>query len=455
MTRDPDGARLRRAPEALRQRAHAGGEQGMTRIAFIGAGSVVFTKNLLGDILDFPALREVEIALHDIDADRLETAEAMARYVAARARGEPDVSRAHLDRRAALDGLRLRPEHGADRRATKRRCATSRSPPATACARRSPTRSGSAASSAPCAPPSTCSRSGTSWPSSARARPGCSTTRTRWRRSASSSTRERRRRTSSGSATPCSSRSRSCASSSACLKSEVTFLVGGHQPPGVHPSPRARRREPLPAARRAHRGDAELQRRVRVALYRRLGFYPTESSEHAAEYVPWFMTPRRRDRALPDPGRRVHQPQRGEPRGVRAREGCAVAGRGDPLERSNEYAAVDRQLDRDRRADRRLRQRRRTRGLIPELPDGRLRRGSVPRRPHRRSGRPRCPATPRSSRAEPHLRERRRADRARGARGPARPRPPCGDARSGDGRGADARRDRRALRRADPAPTAT
>ena len=35
----------------------------MTRIAFIGAGSVVFTKNLLGDILDFPALREVEISL--------------------------------------------------------------------------------------------------------------------------------------------------------------------------------------------------------------------------------------------------------------------------------------------------------------------------------------------------------------------------------------------------------
>ena len=51
----------------------------MTRIAFIGAGSVVFTKNLLGDILALPALRDVEIALHDIDADRLETAEAMAR----------------------------------------------------------------------------------------------------------------------------------------------------------------------------------------------------------------------------------------------------------------------------------------------------------------------------------------------------------------------------------------
>jgi alpha-galactosidase len=36
-------------------------------------------------------------------------------------------------------------------------------------------------------------------------------------------------------------------------------------------------------------GDPELQRRVRVAIYRRLCYFPMESSEHAAEYVPWFM----------------------------------------------------------------------------------------------------------------------------------------------------------------------
>jgi alpha-galactosidase len=36
-------------------------------------------------------------------------------------------------------------------------------------------------------------------------------------------------------------------------------------------------------------GSAELQRRVRVELYRRFGYFPTESSEHSAEYVPWFM----------------------------------------------------------------------------------------------------------------------------------------------------------------------
>ncbi|MCW2953639.1 MAG: glycoside hydrolase family 4 [Conexibacter sp.] len=35
--------------------------------------------------------------------------------------------------------------------------------------------------------------------------------------------------------------------------------------------------------------DPELRRRVRVALYQRLGYFPTESSEHGAEYVPWFL----------------------------------------------------------------------------------------------------------------------------------------------------------------------
>jgi alpha-galactosidase len=30
-------------------------------------------------------------------------------------------------------------------------------------------------------------------------------------------------------------------------------------------------------------------RRVRVEIFRRFGYFPTESSEHSAEYVPWFM----------------------------------------------------------------------------------------------------------------------------------------------------------------------
>ena len=48
----------------------------MPKIAFVGAGSVEFTRNLLGDILAFPELAGSEISLHDIDSERLETAEA-------------------------------------------------------------------------------------------------------------------------------------------------------------------------------------------------------------------------------------------------------------------------------------------------------------------------------------------------------------------------------------------
>jgi alpha-galactosidase len=75
----------------------------MTRIAFIGAGSIEFTRDLLGDLLSFPELAGVDIALHDIDEERLATAEAMARWTADQLGAKPTFS-AHLDRRAALDG---------------------------------------------------------------------------------------------------------------------------------------------------------------------------------------------------------------------------------------------------------------------------------------------------------------------------------------------------------------
>jgi alpha-galactosidase len=73
------------------------------RIVLIGAGSVEFTRNLLGDILSYPELADSEIVLHDIDPDRLKTAERMAAYVARELGAAPRVE-AHLDRRAALPG---------------------------------------------------------------------------------------------------------------------------------------------------------------------------------------------------------------------------------------------------------------------------------------------------------------------------------------------------------------
>ncbi|HLY28004.1 MAG TPA: alpha-glucosidase/alpha-galactosidase [Aggregatilineales bacterium] len=71
------------------------------KIALIGAGSVVFTKNLLGDILSFPELDHCMISLHDIDPIRLETARLMAAATAQRLNVSPQIE-AHLDRREAL-----------------------------------------------------------------------------------------------------------------------------------------------------------------------------------------------------------------------------------------------------------------------------------------------------------------------------------------------------------------
>jgi alpha-galactosidase len=75
----------------------------VTRIAFIGAGSIEFTRDLLGDLLTFDDLGDLHVALHDIDPERLETAEAMARWTAQQL-GGPVTFSTHLERRAALDG---------------------------------------------------------------------------------------------------------------------------------------------------------------------------------------------------------------------------------------------------------------------------------------------------------------------------------------------------------------
>jgi alpha-galactosidase len=33
----------------------------------------------------------------------------------------------------------------------------------------------------------------------------------------------------------------------------------------------------------------DLHRRVRMDMYKRLGYFPTETSEHSSEYVPWYL----------------------------------------------------------------------------------------------------------------------------------------------------------------------
>jgi alpha-galactosidase len=72
-------------------------------IVIIGAGSVVFTRDLLGDVFSFPALSSSRVVLHDIDPERLETARAIAEATADAAGARPQIT-AEADRRRALDG---------------------------------------------------------------------------------------------------------------------------------------------------------------------------------------------------------------------------------------------------------------------------------------------------------------------------------------------------------------
>ena len=53
----------------------------MAKITFLGAGSTVFAKNILGDCLCRPSLQDAEIALYDIDPQRLKDSHAMMKVL--------------------------------------------------------------------------------------------------------------------------------------------------------------------------------------------------------------------------------------------------------------------------------------------------------------------------------------------------------------------------------------
>ena len=75
----------------------------MTKIAFIGAGSLDFTNDLVRDILTFPLLRDAHIALMDINPERLEFARTSVLKLIA-AGNYPATVSATLNRAEALEG---------------------------------------------------------------------------------------------------------------------------------------------------------------------------------------------------------------------------------------------------------------------------------------------------------------------------------------------------------------
>lgn len=75
----------------------------MIKIAMIGAGSVGFSRNLTGDILAYPEFKNATLSYMDIDAERLEVGAALCHKVAAAQAATPRIETT-LDLREALSG---------------------------------------------------------------------------------------------------------------------------------------------------------------------------------------------------------------------------------------------------------------------------------------------------------------------------------------------------------------
>lgn len=309
----------------------------MTRIAFIGAGSVEFTKNLLGDILALPALRDVEITLHDIDADRLQAADAMARWVARERDAQPEIT-THDNRRAALDGADfvLNMVQIGGYQATVRDFEI-------------PERYGLRQTIGDTLGVGGIFRALRTAPHMlALGHEMAELCPEAWLLNYTNPMAMLCELVYQGTRTQrvvglCHSVQAivpDLAELVGVPPEEVTFLTAGmnHQAFLLRFEHDGKSLYPRLDERIA--GDPELQRRVRVALYRRFGYFPTESSEHTAEYVPWLM---RHDDELERYRIPVREYIRRSERQLVEFErvkGMLERGEAMPLERSREYAAT-------------------------------------------------------------------------------------------------------------------
>jgi alpha-galactosidase len=207
----------------------------VTTIVFLGAGSVVFTRELLTDLLGFPEFADARIVLHDIDPERLATASALAGRIADAYGVRPSVV-ATLDRRAALDG--------ADFVINAIQVGMY---PATRVDFEVPARFGLRQTIGDTIGIGGIFRGLRNWT----VRGLCEIVSVPFD--------EVRFR-------------------SAGVNHQAWIL--GLERDGV---------DLYPALDAAIAADPDLRRRVRVDMYRRLGYYPTETSEHSAEYVPWYL----------------------------------------------------------------------------------------------------------------------------------------------------------------------
>lgn len=78
----------------------------MIKITFMGAGSTVFAKNVLGDCMCTPSLQNATIALYDIDENRLKESEMMLKNINQNCNDNRATIISYLDRKEALRGAK-------------------------------------------------------------------------------------------------------------------------------------------------------------------------------------------------------------------------------------------------------------------------------------------------------------------------------------------------------------
>jgi alpha-galactosidase len=305
------------------------------KITFIGAGSVEFTGMLISDLLGYPELSGITISLHDIDAERLETAAGVARAIAAERGAAPEVE-SHLDRRRSLEGA----DYAINMIQVGGHAATvvDHEIPARYGLRQTigdtlgvggifralrtiPVMEGIAADMAAVCPDA-------------------------WLLNYTNPMAMLCQATYLG--TPqqrvvglCHSVQNTTEELAALVGvpfEEITFFGAGVNHQAFILRFERDGEDLYPRLDQAIERDPELKRRVRVEMYRRLGYFPTESSEHSSEYLPWFL----RDEGQVERYRLwvaeyVHRSEENLEEYERTKRTLAA---GEPLEleQSNEYA---------------------------------------------------------------------------------------------------------------------
>jgi alpha-galactosidase len=258
----------------------------MTKITFIGAGSVEFSRNLLSDLLTSPDLGPLTISLHDIDGERLGTAAKMARWIGARTGADLRVE-AHLGRRAALEGADyvVNEIQVGGYRATR----VDFDVPARFGLRQTiadtigiggifrglrtiPVVVGIADDMAEVCPEALL----LNYTNPMAMMPWAIQRASRFQRVV-------------GLCDSVRNTQEFLAEVVGVPLDEIGFLTAGVNHQAFVLRFRHQGHDLYPLLDEAIARDPELRRRVRVELYRRFGYFPTESSEHSAEYLPWFL----------------------------------------------------------------------------------------------------------------------------------------------------------------------